>query len=313
MEKYAVGVDIGGTTVKIGLFTIEGKVLSKWEIETRKESNGKYILSDIAKSLDEEFAKQHIEKDEVKSIGVGVPGPVTEDGKVLGCVNIGWDVFNIEEALTKETGICVKAGNDANVAALGELWQGGGKGCSNMVMVTLGTGVGGGIIVNGKIIAGTNGAAGEIGHITVCKDEKEACNCGKHGCLEQYTSATGIVRLAVNALKTTDKESGLRKFDVITAKDVFDLAKSGDQLALEIVDHFADTLGSALAQISCVVDPEIIVIGGGVSKAGEIITDNVKKYYQKNAFHASRNTEFRLALLGNDAGIYGAAKLGIDK
>ncbi|MDY5912196.1 MAG: ROK family glucokinase [Inconstantimicrobium porci] len=313
MEKYAVGVDIGGTTVKIGLFTIEGKVLSKWEIETRKESNGKYILSDIAKSLDEEFAKQHIEKDEVKSIGVGVPGPVTEDGKVLGCVNIGWDVFNIEEALIKETGICVKAGNDANVAALGELWQGGGKGCSNMVMVTLGTGVGGGIIVNGKIIAGTNGAAGEIGHITVCKDEKEACNCGKHGCLEQYTSATGIVRLAVNALKTTDKESGLRKFDVITAKDVFDLAKSGDQLALEIVDHFADTLGSALAQISCVVDPEIIVIGGGVSKAGEIITDNVKKYYQKNAFHASRNTEFRLALLGNDAGIYGAAKLGIDK
>lgn len=313
MEKYAVGVDIGGTTVKIGLFTIEGKVLSKWEIETRKESNGKYILSDIAKSLDEEFAKQHIEKDEVKSIGVGVPGPVTEDGKVLGCVNIGWDVFNIEEALSKETGICVKAGNDANVAALGELWQGGGKGCSNMVMVTLGTGVGGGIIVNGKIIAGTNGAAGEIGHITVCKDEKEACNCGKHGCLEQYTSATGIVRLAVNALKTTDKESGLRKFDVITAKDVFDLAKSGDQLALEIVDHFADTLGSALAQISCVVDPEIIVIGGGVSKAGEIITDNVKKYYQKNAFHASRNTEFRLALLGNDAGIYGAAKLGIDK
>ena len=313
MEKYAVGVDIGGTTVKIGLFTIEGKVLSKWEIETRKESNGKYILNDIAKSLDEEFAKQHIEKDAVKSIGVGVPGPVTEDGQVLGCVNIGWDVFNIEEALTKETGICVKAGNDANVAALGELWQGGGKGCNNMVMVTLGTGVGGGIIVNGKIIAGTNGAAGEIGHITVCKDEKEACNCGKHGCLEQYTSATGIVRLAVNALKTTDKESGLRKFDVITAKDVFDLAKSGDQLALEIVDHFADTLGSALAQISCVVDPEIIVIGGGVSKAGEIITESVKKYYQENAFHASRNTEFRLALLGNDAGIYGAAKLGIDK
>lgn len=313
MEKYAVGVDIGGTTVKIGLFTIEGKVLSKWEIETRKESNGKYILNDIAKSLDEEFAKQHIEKDAVKSIGVGVPGPVTEDGQVLGCVNIGWDVFNIEDALFKETGICVKAGNDANVAALGELWQGGGKGCNNMVMVTLGTGVGGGIIVNGKIIAGTNGAAGEIGHITVCKDEKEACNCGKHGCLEQYTSATGIVRSAVNALKDTDKKSGLRNLETVTAKDVFDLAKSGDKLALEIVDHFADTLGSALAQISCVVDPEIIVIGGGVSKAGEIITESVKKYYQENAFHASRNTEFRLALLGNDAGIYGAAKLGIDK
>lgn len=187
------------------------------------------------------------------------------------------------------------------------MWQGGGKGHSNLVMVTLGTGVGGGIILNGKMLFGVNGAGGEIGHICVDDSETETCGCGNKGCLEQYTSATGVVRLAGRAMAASDKKSTLRELKAVTAKDVFDAAKAGDELALEIVDTQARILGRALAQIACVVDPEIFVIGGGVSKAGSILTDSVKKYFEHYAFHACRQTKFALAQLGNDAGIYGSA------
>ncbi|CCY54097.1 rOK family protein [Coprococcus sp. CAG:782] len=307
MAKYVFGVDIGGTTVKIGIFTDDGKLLDKWEIPTRTDEGGKYILSDIAESVEDRRVEMGIDKKDVLGVGMGVPGPVRADGTVLRCVNLGWGIFNVEEELSKLTGYVVKAGNDANMAALGEMWQGGGKGHRNIVMVTLGTGVGGGIIINGKMISGVNGAGGEIGHICVNDSETEKCGCGNTGCLEQYTSATGIVRSANILLNTTDKPSKLRTVQYISAKEIFDAAKDGDELAASLVENHGKVLGKALAQIACVVDPEIFVIGGGVSRAGDILVDTTKKYFLEYAFHACRTTQFALATLGNDAGIYGGA------
>ena len=307
MAKYVFGVDIGGTTVKLGFFSTEGKLLDKWEITTRKDEGGAYILSDIAASIEEKLSKDGIDKTDIQGVGMGVPGPVKEDGTVLKCVNLGWGVINAAQELSDLIGLPVKAGNDANMAALGEYWQGGGKGYENVVMVTLGTGVGGGIIINGKMLAGVNGAGGEIGHMTIDLDEQDVCNCGKKGCLEQYASATGIVRLANRALQTSDKPSTLREVKYISAKEIFDAAKSGDNLATELIEEFGKRLGLALANIACVVDPEVFVIGGGVSKAGDILIDATQKYFKEYAFHACRNTKFELATLGNDAGMYGGA------
>ena len=309
MKKYLIGIDIGGTTVKLGLFNIEGELLNKWEIETRKIDNGKYILSDIVKSINSILEEKDIDKGEIIGAGVGVPGPVKGDGTVLGCVNLGWPVFNVSLELEKLLGIPVKVANDANIAALGEMYKGGGKGYENMIMVTLGTGVGGGVIINSRIIDGANGAGGEIGHINVNPHEKVKCNCGKKGCLEQYASATGIVNLAKEILEKENCDSKLRTIENMTAKDVFDLAKEKDELAIKVIEKFSYILGSALANIACVCNPEVFVIGGGVSKAGDILLKSLKKYYLENAFHATVNTEFKLATLDNDAGIFGGAKL----
>lgn len=307
MAKYVFGVDIGGTTVKIGLFTTDGVLTEKWEIHTRIDEGGKFILNDIAESIENKLSDMGIAKDDVAGIGMGVPGPVKSDGTVLRCVNLGWGVFNAAEELSNIIGLPVTVGNDANMAALGEMWQGGGKGYKDIVMVTLGTGVGGGIILDGKMLSGVNGAGGEIGHMQVSDTETEVCGCGKKGCLEQYTSATGIVRSANIAISNTDKPSVLREVQYISAKEVFDAAKKGDELAAQLVENHGKCLGKALAQIACVVDPEVFVIGGGVSKAGEIITDTTEKYFQEYAFHACKKTQFKLATLGNDAGMYGGA------
>ena len=309
MSKYAFGVDIGGTTVKMGLFDTEGNLLDSWEIKTRTEDGGRQILDDIAGSMEKTLEMKGISREDVIGAGMGVPGPVGADGTVFRCVNLGWDVFNVEKEMSGKCGWKVKAGNDANVAALGEMWMGGGKGCRNIVMVTLGTGVGGGVIIDGKILAGFHGAAGEIGHIPVRDDEKLVCGCGKHGCLEQYASATGIARLAKEYLMEHEDASVLREISDLTAKDVFDAAKQGDTVALEQVENFGKTLGKALAAIACVADPEAFVIGGGVAKAGRILIDVIQKYYCQYAFHASRNAEFRTAVLGNSAGIYGGVKM----
>ncbi len=307
MANYVFGVDIGGTTVKIGLFTIQGEMVDKCEITTRTDEGGRYILSDIAESIKAKIAEKAIETDDVAGIGMGVPGPVKEDGTVLKCVNLGWGIFNVAEELGRLTGYPVKAGNDANMAALGEMWQGGGKGHKNIVMVTLGTGVGGGIIINGKMLSGVNGAGGEIGHMCVNDDETDVCGCGNKGCLEQYTSATGIVRSANIMLNTTDKPSKLREVMYISAKEIFDAAKEGDEVAATLVENHGKVLGKALAQIACVADPEIFVIGGGVSKAGDILIHTTAKYFAEYAFHACKQTKFALATLGNDAGMYGGA------
>ena len=307
MAKYVFGVDIGGTTVKLGLFNVDGEVLDKWEITTRKEDGGAYILKDIAESVEAKMAEKNIDKSDVTGVGMGVPGPVKEDGTVMKCVNLGWGMFNAAEELSGLLGLPVKAGNDANMAALGEYWQGGGKEYKSIIMVTLGTGVGGGIIINGKMMAGVNGAGGEIGHMTVDLDEQDKCNCGKKGCLEQYASATGIVRLANRALQSSDKPSKLRDVKTISAKEIFDAAKEGDELAQSLAEEHGKYLGLALANVACVVDPDAFVIGGGVSKAGDILIDITKKYFEEFAFHACRNASFKLATLGNDAGIFGAA------
>lgn len=310
MEKYCFGIDIGGTSVKCGLFTADGELLEKWEIPTRKENKGSEIPQDVADTIAEKMREKGIEKDEVYGIGLGVPGPVSADGTVYLCANLGWGVINIKEIMENLTGLKVQAGNDANVAALGEMWQGGGRGFSDVIMVTLGTGVGGGVILDGKIRAGVCGGAGEIGHIIMEPDDTEAvCGCGGHGHLEQYASATGIIRMAKKKLSETDEPSGLRQLAEITAKDVFDQAKAGDALALELVDRLGRYLGIALSHVAAVVDPEVFVIGGGVSRAGEIIIDAVKKHYEENILSALRKKEFRLAMLGNDAGIYGSAKM----
>ena len=308
MAKTVFGVDLGGTTVKLGYFDMDGNVLDKWEIPTRKEDSGSLILPDIAKTILDKMAEKGLTKEEVAGVGIGVPGPVNDEGVIFMAANLGWGIMNINEELSALTGLPVKAGNDANVAALGEMWKGGGQGHKNLVAVTLGTGVGGGIVVNGQLLAGATGAGGEIGHIHVEDAETEVCGCGNKGCLEQYASATGVVRLANRALKASDRDIVLRTGEV-SAKTVFDAVKAGDALAIEIAEKFGEYLGKGLAAIAGVVNPEIFVIGGGVSKAGPVLLDYIKKYYTPYVFHGSRNALFALATLGNDAGIYGAAKL----
>ena len=310
MKKYAFGIDVGGTTCKIGFFEISGKLIDKWEIKTNTENNGAAILSDIAQAVDNKLAQEGISKDDVQGVGIGVPGPVKSNGVVNRCVNLGWGIVNVEEELGNLTGLKVKAGNDANVAALGEMWQGAAKGCKDVIMVTLGTGVGGGIIVDGKVVAGFNGAGGEIGHIHVRDDEWEHCNCGGVGCLEQIASATGIARDARRKMAADSRDSMLRKFgDDVTAKDVLDAAKAGDELADEVFEVVARYLGLALGQAALIVDPEIFVIGGGVSRAGQFLVDRVFKYYDYFTPISKFKAKIGLATLGNDAGIYGAARL----
>lgn len=306
--KYCFGVDIGGTTVKIGLFTTEGELLEKWEIKTRTENHGEAILPDVAESLQNKMQEKNIRKSEVDGIGIGIPAPVMEDGVVQKTANLGWGYKEVTREMKELTGLPVAAGNDANMAALGEMWLGAGKGQKNVIMVTLGTGVGGGIIVNGKPLAGSHGAGGEIGHFCVNEEETETCGCGNTGCLEQYASATGISRLARRRLERDDSPSSLRGSE-ISAKAVFDALKEGDAVAKEIVEEFGSYLGHALAAIAVITDPSVIVIGGGVSKAGEILLEYVEKYFHEKAFFANEDTRFVLAQLGNDAGICGAAKL----
>lgn len=309
MDKYCFGVDIGGTGIKIGLFNSEGDMLDNWTFATRRTEDGRDVLKDAASFIENIRIDKGLDKEQILGIGVGIPGPVNDNGDVLELANLGIGGFNIEKEMSDLTGLKVKAGNDANVAALGEQWKGIGKGFKNMVMVTLGTGVGGGVIHNGRIIAGSVGAGGEIGHIPVNYNEKETCGCGKRGCLEQYASATGIVRLAKQALKINPKGSLLANTEDISAKMVFDYAKQGDELALKVVDEACRYLGIALAAVAQVLDPEAFVIGGGVSKAGEILITHIKKHYEPNVMKALKDRAFLIASLGNDAGIYGCARL----
>lgn len=306
--EFCFGVDIGGTTVKIGLFQTTGVLKEKWEIPTHVENHGASILADIAKSIEEKLKETTTAKEEIVGIGVGVPAPVDAEGVVQNTVNLGWGYKEVKRELEELTGLNVRVGNDANVAALGEMWLGAASGEKNMLMVTLGTGVGGGIVVDGQPLIGAHGAGGEIGHMHVNPHETEHCGCGNTGCLEQYASATGVVKLAKKHLETSTVESVLRTEEV-DAKAVFDALKDGDALAEEIVEEFSNYLGTALANLAAVTDPSVIVIGGGVSKAGQILIDHVQTYFSKHAFFANKDTRLVLASLGNDAGMCGAAKL----
>ena len=313
MDKYCFGIDIGGTSIKCGLFKESGVLVEKWEIPTRTEDKGAKVPYDIAETIHGKIKEHALSNDSIVGVGVGVPGPITEDGTVLKCANLGWDIFNVNDKLSELTGFKVAAANDANVAALGEMWMGGGKGYQDVVMVTLGTGVGGGIIIGGKVIAGSNGAGGEIGHLTIDPNEEDTCGCGGHGHLEQYASATGIVRLAKKRLANLELKTSLSGVTNLSAKAIFDHAKAGDEVAISLVEELGKYLGLALSHVAACVDPQVFVIGGGVSKAGDILVDVIKKHYNKNILFALSNKEFRLAKLGNDAGIYGCAKLILSK
>ena len=310
--KYGFGVDLGGTTVKIAYFDETGTMLDKWEIPTVTAGGGKQILPDIAASVAQYRKAHNIADASLLGLGIGVPGPVDATGTVNRCVNLGWGVFNIAQELGALTGLPVQAGNDANVAALGEFWKGGGQGCENIVFVTLGTGVGGGIIVEGRLLHGAHGSGAELGHMVLNPKETAVCGCGKRGCVEQYCSATGIVRLARLRLEKDSAPSSLRALDNLTCRDIFDAGKDEDAVALEILEEYYDYMGQFLGSVCSAVDPEAVVIGGGVSKAGTMLLDGIVPYFHKYVFHAASQVRFTLASLGNDAGAYGAFKLAVD-
>lgn len=307
---YCFGIDIGGTTVKIGLFSGDGEIITRWEVPTRKGSDPTGLLQDVKTSLENCMAERNLKKENIVGIGMAAPGPVSADGVLHGCVNIGWGDVDLKTQAEKIFGISpVRIGNDARVAALGEATYGAGKGAGSMLMVTLGTGVGGGVVLDGKILMGTSGVAGEIGHMTIDPYETEHCGCGKKGCLEQYASATGMVRVTKKFLQEKNEDSVLRKKEIISAKDLWDAAKAEDALANEITDFICDRLGSAIANAIYLVDTEKVVIGGGVSAAGQFLLEKVESAYQSKVFWHCRNKKFALAKLGNDAGIRGAAAL----
>jgi len=310
VSKYVFGVDIGGTTIKFGLFTKEGELIEKFVIDTDTSEEGSKILPNTAKAILRKLEEKSLTTADVVGVGVGVPGPVDDDGVVLIGVNINWlKSIAVKEILANLLGIPVSVTNDANIAALGEMWLGAAKGANSAIMYTLGTGVGGGIIADGKVINGANGAGGEIGHLSVVFEGGAQCGCGKTGCLETVTSATGIARIAKEKLIETDVGSTLHSIENVEAKDVFDAAKAGDELALEIVESVGYYLGISAANLAASTDPEQFIFGGGVAYAGDILINSIRKYYEKYAFASIKNTPLVLATLGNDAGIIGGAYL----
>lgn len=311
MRSYAIGMDIGGTAVKLGLFDSNAQLLDRWEIPTHTQESGIHILPEAASSVRDHLAKYGIDLGQVAGIGVGVPGPVDADGVVNGCVNLGWGKYDIKGELTRLMPELsrVAVGNDANVATLGELWMGGGKGYDSAVMLTLGTGVGGGVVLDGALLPGANGAAGEVGHMTVEPNETVRCACGKCGCLEQYASANGVVSLAGRMLAQSDVPTPLRDMPGFSAKDICDLARDGDAMAGCILDQWGRYLGLAMSYVACTLDPQIFLIGGGMSRAGTMLLPFIAPYYRKFVFSPSVNTPIALAQLGNDAGICGCAAM----
>ncbi|WP_100406817.1 ROK family glucokinase [Bacillus solitudinis] len=311
-KKWYVGVDLGGTTIKMAFVSGNGDIIQKWEIPTDKRDGGKNITSDISKAIDEKLHKLGKSKEQLVAIGMGAPAFIEmETGYIYEAVNIGWKDFALKDVLEQETGLPVKIDNDANVAALGEMWQGAGEGAKNLLCITLGTGVGGGIIANGEILHGVNGMAGEVGHITSIPEGGFPCNCGKTGCLETLASATGIARLATEGL-TNQANSQLhdvyKEAGVLSTKDVFDAVRAGDEYAKEIIETISFHLGLALANIANSFNPSKIVIGGGVSRAEDLVLQPIERHFKKFALkRVAEGAEFKIATLGNDAGVIGSA------
>lgn len=310
MKKKAVaGIDVGGTTVKIAFISLEGEILSKWEITTNQKDNGAYIMQETAASIQAENQKAEID---LVAAGVGAPGFIdVENGFIYEAVNLGWKNYELRKEMENLLKIPVVVDNDANLAAGGEKWKGAGENASNIIAVTLGTGVGGGIIAGGEIIHGESGMAGEIGHITSVKTGGARCNCGKHGCLETVSSATGIARLGLEAVQR-EKSGYLQRIldenGSVSAKDVLDGAKNQDKLSEEVLNESMEHLGFALANLSNSLNPEIIVIGGGVSKAGTFLLEKLSHSFKKYAIpKIAEETKINIAILGNDAGVIGAA------
>lgn len=318
-DRWLVGVDVGGTSIKMAFINLMGDIIYSWEIDTDKRERGRYIPVDIARSIDKELNELNQTKSKLIGIGIGAPGPVNEqDGSIEIAINLGWENFPLQNILERETSLPVVVDNDANIAAIGEMWKGAGEGAKNLICVTLGTGVGGGIIVNGEIVRGANGAGGEIGHITSVPKDGSPCNCGKTGCLETVASATGITRLALEELASTNRISKLRDpydtHQTVTSKLVFDAVKEGDEIAKQVIDQVAFYLGLAIANLANGLNPEKIVIGGGVSKAGHALLTPLKEQFSQFAFpRVAQGAELVIATLGNDAGVVGGAWLAKEK
>ncbi|MGX7074540.1 ROK family glucokinase [Falseniella ignava] len=316
MSQKIIGIDLGGTSIKFAILTAAGEIQEKWSIKTNILDEGSHIIDDMIESIQHRFELLGLSAAEFQGIGMGSPGVVDrERGTVIGAYNLNWKTLQpIKEKIEKALGIPFFIDNDANVAALGERWMGAGDNQPDVVFMTLGTGVGGGIVAEGKLLHGVAGAAGELGHITVDFDQPITCTCGKKGCLETVASATGIVNLTRRYADEYEGDAVLKRLiddgEEVTAKIVFDLAKEGDDLALIVYRNFSRYLGVACANIGSILNPSTIVIGGGVSAAGDFLLQGVQKIYDENSFPQVRaTTKLALATLGNDAGVIGAASL----
>ncbi|MCY7080414.1 ROK family glucokinase [Streptococcus oralis] len=316
MSQKIIGIDLGGTSIKFAILTQEGEIQEKWSIKTNILDEGSHIVDDMIESIQHRLDLLGLSSTDFRGIGMGSPGVVDrEKGTVIGAYNLNWKTLQpIKEKIEKALGIPFFIDNDANVAALGERWMGAGDNQPDVVFMTLGTGVGGGIVAEGKLLHGVAGAAGELGHITVDFDQPIACTCGKKGCLETVASATGIVNLTRRYADEYEGDATLKRLiddgEEVTAKTVFDLAKEGDDLALIVYRNFSRYLGITCANIGSILNPSTIVIGGGVSAAGEFLLQGVQKVYDENTFPQVRTTtKLALATLGNDAGVIGAASL----
>jgi glucokinase len=314
-EKWLVGVDIGGTSIKLGFINQSGEIIHRWAINTNKNEKGQHIPTDISTSIHQTLKELGQPKDKIIGIGIGAPGPVNlENGSVDIAINLGWENFPLKDYLEKDTFLPVVVENDANIAAYGELWRGAGRGAKDLIFVTLGTGVGGAVITNGKLVRGVNGAAGEIGHTVSIMDGGMPCNCGKTGCLETVASAPGIVQLALAELSTTTTPSILRMYDnenqTLSSKIIFEAAEAADELAQKVMHQVTVYLGLALANLANCLNPEKIVIGGGVSEIGNTLLVPLQAQFNHFAFpRVTRGVELVIASLGNDAGVIGGAWL----
>lgn len=301
VNKYIIGIDIGGTAVKLGLFDGDGKLAEKWQVPTRLGQQGRFVLPHIAAEAEERLRKKKLSWSDVHGIGIGVPGPVLDGRIVPLAVNLGWKEKDVAAEMRQLTGVSrIAAENDAKAAALGEYWKGGWENYTSAVMITIGTAVGGAVILNGRIVPGAFGAAGELSHIRVKPDETEPCACGKCGHLQQYVSAEGILRSYRN------KVSGFESAQLKTVKDIFDAAKRGQEPALSTVKDTVRMLAAAMSAVSCVIDPELFIIGGGISNAGDFLLDLVRSEFKMQALPTAEKVRIEAAKTGNDAGIYGA-------
>lgn len=308
--RYGFGVDIFGPNIKIGFFDETGELLDKWKIAYSVLHGGNQILPTVAEEIESYMTRKRLFEDDIIGIGVGIPGPVNDAGVVNKCVNFGWGVFNIDRALSGLTGLRVKSSNNANLSALGEYWK--GNGTKNMALMAMNTGLGGAVVCNGSLVCGAHGGGGEIGHIIVNPAEKEACTCGRYGCVEQYCSPTGIARLARRQLTASKTPSTLRNVRFFDYKGVLIAAEKGDKLALDVMEQVYRYAGRALANICCVTNPDTVVLGGEFCKIGQSALHAIEKYFRQYIFHANENVSFQLAALDTDACIYGAFKLVLD-
>lgn len=315
MKPYAFGVDLGGNAIKIGLFQTTGHLVEKWTIPARLEDHGSRLLPDVVDSIRSKMAQRSLSWDVIEGVGMGVPGPVDQEGTVLRCVNLGWDILNVPQKMRElEPAIeKLQVANDVNAATLGEMWQGGAQWNSSAVMVTLGVGVGSGIVVDNKVFVGSTGAAGEIGHMCVNPQETRRCTCGNCGCLEQYCSDTGLVYMARQVLEQQPDTASVLREGEITPQAICEAAKQGDAAATAVLDRFGQLMGQALTAVACTVNPQVFVIGGELAQAGMTILKPIETYFRRYAFHAFRSTPFVLAELGDDAGIYGSVRMLFDE